>query len=525
MGKNIFVSFLKLLKIPHTRRFSSKYYHEHPHKNNLLGLSSMLSHYGIKNVGLKMTNETDLIQFDCPFIAHMEDGFALVKNINEKEVSYIDENTLKNKTISLANFTKKWTGNILLAEPQADSHEPRFIEHRKEEYLKNGKISLLCLSLVFVLAKSTYQNTIKEHTEFGIYILIFSMIGAFLCMLLIKKKLKMGGLADRICSLFNSNGCSKILDFKMSGILGILDWTDIGLGFFISNIVIVCFFPDLVKYQILIDFLGLPYTIWSVWYQKFKAKQWCPLCLSVIFTLWGIYCICFVFYKWIEPFLFIDFLLTGSIFITIILSISFLTPILQDNKDLIKAKYAINHIKSDENVFGMLLSKQEHYPKSELHSQILLGNPHANHTITILTNPHCGPCALMHQRVHTFLKVQTHISVRYIFSSFHESLDESRKFLIAIYLQERARYYQIYDEWFKFGKYHPEDFFKKYPVNIHDEKVLAECNLHQKWIVQSQLNATPTILFDGYKLPDNYSIEDLLHIEFESIYYRYIAGR
>ncbi len=48
-SNNIFTLFLKRLKIKHTPYYSDKLYNEHPHKNNLFGLSDMLTVYGIKN--------------------------------------------------------------------------------------------------------------------------------------------------------------------------------------------------------------------------------------------------------------------------------------------------------------------------------------------------------------------------------------------------------------------------------------------------------------------------------------------
>lgn len=55
MKDNILISFLHLLKIKYTKQYSNRIYAEHPHKYNLFGLSSMLSGYGIENVGLKIT--------------------------------------------------------------------------------------------------------------------------------------------------------------------------------------------------------------------------------------------------------------------------------------------------------------------------------------------------------------------------------------------------------------------------------------------------------------------------------------
>ena len=37
----------------------------------------------------------------------------------------------------------------------------------------------------------------------------------------------------------------------------------------------------------------------------------------------------------------------------------------------------------------------------------------------------------------------------------------------------------------------------------------AEFQKHEAWKEKTQLRATPTIVVNGYKLPDNYKIEDL----------------
>ena len=56
---NVFMSFLELLKVRHTKSFSDKYFNEHPHKNNLYGLSLMLSDYGIRNAGTQIEDAFD----------------------------------------------------------------------------------------------------------------------------------------------------------------------------------------------------------------------------------------------------------------------------------------------------------------------------------------------------------------------------------------------------------------------------------------------------------------------------------
>ncbi len=47
--ENIFTSFLSSLGVKYTYEYANKHFNEHPNKYNLLGISQMLSEYGIAN--------------------------------------------------------------------------------------------------------------------------------------------------------------------------------------------------------------------------------------------------------------------------------------------------------------------------------------------------------------------------------------------------------------------------------------------------------------------------------------------
>lgn len=68
MENNIFISFLNLLKIKHTRFFSSRFFNEHPHKYNLYGISSMLTDYGIENAGIRVQDKNDIYSIETPLL-------------------------------------------------------------------------------------------------------------------------------------------------------------------------------------------------------------------------------------------------------------------------------------------------------------------------------------------------------------------------------------------------------------------------------------------------------------------------
>lgn len=234
--------------------------------------------------------------------------------------------------------------------------------------------------------------------------------------------------------------------------------------------------------------------------------------------LWGIFITGLGFnYFQIFPINFLELLITGSIYLISILTIDMLVPMISRSRNTDNIRYEINSIKADEDVFKALLKKQPHYEVSKDTSRILLGNPNSNLLITVFSNPHCNPCSRMHERINKLLEQNRNICVQYIFSSFNEELEVSNKYLIGAYFQKNGESKMVYDEWFEKGKFNKEEFFRLHPVSIDMEEVIREFDSHKQWKEKSGLRATPTILVDGYKLPDNSKIEDIRYFTGDGI--------
>ena len=131
-NSNVFIALLSALKVEHTVEFSNSYYNQHPHKDNLLGLSQMLSEYGIENIAVKIDENNkydDISQLSVPFIAQVDGDFVVVSNTANGRVDYVWRNN--NITLPIAKFCLSWSGVTLLAETTERSGEPNY----KENYL------------------------------------------------------------------------------------------------------------------------------------------------------------------------------------------------------------------------------------------------------------------------------------------------------------------------------------------------------------------------------------------------------
>ena len=85
-------------------------------------------------------------------------------------------------------------------------------------------------------------------------------------LLLLKQGKVQSEYTDKICSLFKQGDCNSVLESDAAKLWGMFSWSEIGLGYFISSLTLVVFYPQWMPYLMLVNLLSLPYTGWSVWY-------------------------------------------------------------------------------------------------------------------------------------------------------------------------------------------------------------------------------------------------------------------
>jgi len=508
---NIFTTFLTQLGVKHTNEYSNKVFNEHPHKYNLLGLSTLLSDYNIENEAYTISDkEQNINKLPVPFIAHFGGGFVVVEKIKNDKVTY--KWNEKNINLNINEFCESWSGAALFAETNENSQESEYKQHIKNKIFDILKFTALAAVSVLIFAYALFNNAANFSWWFFLS-LILNLFGIYICWLLLQKQMNtQSKFGDKICSLFSQSDCNDILESEAAKLFGLVSWSEIGLGYFISSIIILLFAPALIVFYVWIAAFSLFYTVWSIWYQKFKAKQWCALCLIVQVVFLLIVAVNLFFSKFAIPeFSIFNIIALGCVYLLPTLIICILVPRISNESLLQNTTQELNSIKANEDVFRVILTQQPKYEVDTTTSDILFGNPDAEVLITILTNPHCYPCGTMHTRVEKLLaECGSDVCIQYIFSSFEASLDDSNRYLTAVYYQyDKKMQQKIYNEWFEKGSGEKENFFMKYPVNINEQNITEQFTKHEKWKADTKLRATPTILVNGYKLPDNYKIEDL----------------
>ena len=467
---NLFIQILEILSIKHTEDFTIRFYESHPHKNNLFGLSEMLRYYNIENVAAEIQKtQENLSSLDVPFVAYVDHEFVLVRHVSTEAIIYSWRG--KNITLSIPVFLERWSGIVLLFESIDESIEPDYKEHRKE-YLRQ-RIVIAC----FVS-------------------LLLSLIGCALITLFLK-----------------SSDCNGTLDSQASHFLGI-SWSVFGLGYFLSAILFIALLPQYVIYAETLNIIALPYTAWSVWYQKFRVKQWCALCLSVQATVWitfliSLFAIGMDFNQW-DLF---DFTTIGCVYGLVILSLHFTVTLYVKEKQIQRSNNKLSSIKLNASVFKSLLNEQPQYDIDK-NIGILLGNTDAKEWITIISNPHCAPCARLHPQIEELLKeYKEEICIQIVLTSFSKELEPSAMLLTSMYLlNKESDYLRFLSDWYTKERHKREGCYKRYKLNLNDKEMLANIQAQNEWVKRNTISFTPTILINGYLLPEEYELKDMSYL-------------
>lgn len=511
--ENVFTGFLRLLKVPHTGVYSNRYYREHPYRNSLFGLSGMLSAYGVDNLALRLNRSaSELSQLEAPFIAFANNDFVLVHELSSTHVSYSWHG--KSIRLTVEEFLETWSGVVLLAEKTERSREPGFRDNLKAEWFDIGE-KIVLLVLLFILFSLSFQADRQVSFVYLMLSSVSNLAGLSVSWMLLLKQIGIQtAFGDKVCSLFKKSSCNDVLNSPASKLLGMIGLSEIGTAYFMTNLLILHCASSLVGYYVLISILALPFTIWSLYYQRFKVHVWCPLCLCVLGILWSNFFVNVL--NGVMPQIEIiagEILLVGCLYSFLLLFLNILCRAFYKKAGMEDAQYKLNSLKANKVVFDALLQRREKYPVDKLVSVVCWGNKEADDVITVITNPHCDPCAALHHQLERFLKQGgDKFCIRYVFTSFNEQLSDSAKFLIYSYLRyDEVTFLSILDRWYKEGKYTRESFFQEYGFEP-DQRVSEEYARHYDFVMKNKIRSTPTILFNGYKKPDEYMLEDLLHI-------------
>lgn len=332
-GETILSRLLAQLGVPHTPGYTDKRFREMPFQS-LFGLTKLLQEYGVEGEAWQLDSPADIIHLTPPFLASTKGGFVIINSFSSDGKSINYDSRGVPEQISVADFLPAFNGVVYLASKTPASREPKYALHRRIDFFASAKKWVLMACAILLFLYLFISNGIYAHWS-TVAIAVLDIFGLWITYMLVQKSLHFKNkAADHVCGILQAGGCDDILDMKVSKFFGLFGWSEVGFAYFSVSLLCLLMFPQYISYLAACNILCLPYTFWSIWYQKFRAKTWCTMCVAVQSTLWLLF-FCYLLGGWdkgIFP-LGIQFFILGITYVAVLLAVNALSPLITKDEN------------------------------------------------------------------------------------------------------------------------------------------------------------------------------------------------
>ena len=507
--------FLKEIKAPVTKTSASRFLENHPDEGSMLAYADALSHFKIENAAIRIDAE-QLQTLPTPFIAFSQihgGTFSVVKNLTDNTIEWFDiqKGWVNDK---LEEFTKVWSGVVLLAEKNELSGEKNFVLNRRNEILRNLRIpiavSLISVIFLYFIFLAPSQ-TLATYSLLGLKI-----IGLIISSLLFVKSIDNANrLVNKLCNAGTKISCQSILDSPAAKITPWFSWSDAGFIYFFGSFLGVLFalYDDgLNAYwtvQLVFSGLALLFSTYSLYYQGVRAKMWCTLCLGVVsvFFLEALLVFTNLENTNFESYYLIKIAVGFIIPIAFLLLFKALSIRAQES---ISLKKELSKLKSNPQIFEALMAGQKQMPEIPTDMPIIkFGNKNAEHTITMVSNPLCTPCARIHVRIEKLLAENENLKCEIIFISNTDEDNAGGKFVRKLFSLPESKQADGLHTWFSRNDKNFEKWNAAYSQYENGDQINRIQAQHLNWTNTAEVQATPTLFINGKMLPSMIKLEDL----------------
>ncbi|MCH5220118.1 MAG: hypothetical protein J1F20_06055 [Muribaculaceae bacterium] len=322
---------LTVLKVPFTADYTEQRFETMPFKT-LFGVTQLLKDYGIESNGYEITDKSSILSIKTPFIAQTDGGLVIVTGIAQGTVNYLTQG--KPETMPENEFVDVVTGVVLTFIVSDNAREPDYTKHWRTQFIIQAKHVILWILAAALTGYLLITNgTWRFLSVWGL--LAVDSFGLWLTYMLVQKSLKIKNpTADKVCGVLQSGGCDSILKTDASSFFGIFSWSEVGFTYFGVSLLVTLIAPAAIHWLSIINICCLPFTVWSIWYQKFRAKHWCTLCVCVQASLW-IQFFCYLAGRWQSPVFPLDagFFALGATFVFVLLALNKVLPHFSNDND------------------------------------------------------------------------------------------------------------------------------------------------------------------------------------------------
>lgn len=291
---------------------------------------------------------------------------------------------------------------------------------------------------------------IRQPTLGGACHTLLSLLGVWLSLYLLKKEYAREYVGDKYCKLGQLIDCEKVLNSKGSHLFGIFRLSDMAFLFFLTQVFLVLLpTPNWYGTAQCLLIVGCCFTVYSLVYQFAVVHKTCLFCLSITFIVWLDGILLVYNTQYPTVFALYPFIFSGLISYIIWRGVTY-NAILHMQANSLKERQSMLY---GRELFECLLSQEREVEDIDDKYADMCGKAGSD-VLTLFIHPKCKKCK--------------------------KAFDEVQ------HLTGKAK-------------------VKIVSLETVDSGLLEYCK-------RNKISQTPTILFNGRKLPELYGVEDLKYI-------------
>jgi len=494
-----------------THRWLAEQLYNHPDYPSLAALAECFQKLGFTTQGLQLSRKEYIQRLETSHIVQIKDTdnrelFAAVFRYEQDNVYWVNPKTNRKEKITWDEFLRKFTGYVLLLSESANSQEPNYYHHCRENTFQNT------LLIVSILAPAFSALLVALYSQISLSFVTSLVVGYILGLLLILRETSIySPIIQKICGGGHKLNCTAVLSSQASKFLGV-PWAVWGSAYFLAGLISLSINPSIVPLWSWMHILTLPYLAFSLYYQRFVIKQWCPLCLGVLICIailpfsayWNKYYSQPVFFKDLYfPILGIAF---SGLVSFLIFYMLWKWGIVWRNRRWLYKTYT--GLRLSPKVFETMVEAERTISHAYKDLGVTLGNPQGRVQLLEVCNPFCSPCAEAHKELHLLLQENKEVGLQILFLYPIESCERT-PIPTFLSLKDDARLPEALSSWFISEDKNVQSFNEKYNSQLNLEIVQKHLQAMADFCKAEKINATPTIFVNGHKLPSLYSVKDL----------------
>lgn len=473
-----------------------------PLGNSMRGISDALDSLHINNAVYQLPKEfLDKLEAPCIVIINDHDSpLCLVEKIEETYITLSHSQRLR---VSKQQFLQKWTGSVLVGEVTENTIQEKNCKLKDTAmWIQRHQLLLAGIITILLILYSTSRN---YSAGISLYLLTLC-IGVLISSVILYKETVNSRFLHCFCHIGKTIDCNEVLHSKGSHIIG-MGLGELSLLYFSTLLLFALICPyEFYCISVICNIIAIGFTLYSVIYQLFIIRKGCMLCMLINLTVWSscvtLYILQGQFNREFSFSTMLSFIAIACIYLVGWLQIRALLKVKEEGKQL---KVQFSNLLNPDSFQKLLLAETQ--IGEMVNKEIALHNQISSTTqLMIVTNPNCKNCAKMHSHIK---EIASNVSISLILLTFpKDGIGEKvAKTIIATYRTDGwEQAIAALEEW---NKNHNTKEIDKYAITVEEQRIWKQ---QQIYCSQQHISQTPSIIVDGYYVPEFYQLKELKYV-------------